>query len=255
MSEVLLCKLQVLEEEYAGQPLVVQQADLLEINRIRSQIGMHPVDASLNEIGVAVEEAKPKPKPQHVPDHSKARAIYQAYLKKSEELKAHQEYAERVVKATGGPGPTPVRPLATMGTDGGPLLCDHCGKPIVLEGGRYHGVAADVAWKQNPIGNWTSWILGGVVVEIQLNGTLRIYHGYPGQDTRYCCNAASQKEETAQAEFKSQKSPETFHLLLTFLKHEFPNMTEKERFNLLNEIQNTLYSYDPGIGVNRPSRV
>src|SRR6266511_899999 len=128
MSADLLRKLQVLEEEYAGQPLVVQQADLREINRIRSQIGMPLVDARLNTIGAVKEKAKPKPKPQKVQDHAEARAIYQAYLKKIEELEVHRAYAERVVKATGGPGQTPVRPLATMGTGGGPLLCDQCGK-------------------------------------------------------------------------------------------------------------------------------
>jgi len=244
-----------LEEEYAGQPLVVQQADLREINRIRSQVGMPLVDARLQKIGAAdKEEEKPKPKPQKVQDHTEARAIYQAYLKKVEELEVHRAYAERVVKATGGPGQTPVRPLATMGTNGGPLLCDHCGKPIVLEGGRFHGVAADAAWAQNPRGNWTSWILGGMVVEVQTNGTLRIYHGYPGRDNEHCCNAASRKEEKAQAQFKSLKSPEQFNMILAFLEHEFPDMTARARLDLLNEILNTLYSYDPGIGVNRPSR-
>src|SRR5439155_2782713 len=133
MSEELLSTLQVLEAEYAGLPLVAQRADLQEINRIRSQFGMPLVDAHLKEIGVAAKEARPKPKPQNVPDHTEARAIYQAYLKKREELEVHRAYAERVARATGGPGQTPVRPLATMGTDGGPLLCDYCGKPTVLE--------------------------------------------------------------------------------------------------------------------------
>ena len=208
----------------------------------------------LNEIGAVVEEeAEPEPEPEEVRDHTEAREIYQAYLKKLEELEVHRAYAERVVKATGGPGQTPVRPLATMGTDGGPLLCDHCGKPIVLEGGRFHGVAADTAWKQNPSGNWKSWILGGMVVEIQTNGTLRIYHGYPGGNNKYCCNVASRKEEKAQAQFKSDKSPEKYNMILAFIGHEFPDMTEKEHLDLLNEILNTMYSYDPGIGVNRPS--
>src|SRR5262245_39100600 len=220
MSEELLRKLQVLEGDYARQPLVAQQADLQEINHIRSQLGMPLVDAHLNEIGAAVAKPKPKkpkPKPKEVRDHTEAREIYQAYLKKIEELEVHRAYADRVVKATGGPGQTPVRPLATMGTDGGPLLCDHCGKPIVLEGGRFHGVAADAAWKQHSSGNWKSWILGGMVVELQTNGTLRIYHGYPGGNSKYCCNAASREDKKAQAKFKSNKRPETSNMLLAFI--------------------------------------
>src|SRR5207237_5126344 len=111
------------------------------------------VDARLKEIATAaveedVEEAKPEP--EEVQDHTEAREVYQAYLKKIEELEAHRAYAEQVAEATAGHGQTPVRPLATMGTNGGPLLCDHCGKPIVLEGGRFHGVAADAAWEEHP---------------------------------------------------------------------------------------------------------
>jgi|GEM_PF-1847446 len=256
MSKELLGKLQILEEDYVNQPLVVQQVDLREINRLRSQLGMPLVDARLKTIGAGEEEAKPtpKPKPQKVLDHTEARGIYQAYLKKIEELEVHRAYAERVAKATGGPGQTPVRPLATMGTDGGPLLCDHCGKPIVLEGGPFHGVGADVAWKQNPSANWLSWILGGMVVEIAINGTLRIYHGYPGGHNKFCCNVARRKEEKAQEQFQSSKTPETFHMIMAFLEDEFPDMTERARLDLLNEILNTMYSYDPGIGVNRPTR-
>jgi hypothetical protein len=254
MSADLLGMLRVLEDEYAGQPPFAQRADLREINRIRSQVGMPLVDARLKPIGAVEAETTPEPKPRAVPDHTAARAIYRAYLKKQEELDVHRAYAERVARATGGPGPTPVRPLATMGTDGGPLLCDHCGRPIVLEGGRFHGVAADVAWGMNPVADWTSWILGGMVVEIAVNGTLRIYHGYPGGLQRFCCNVASRREEEAQARFTSRKTPEVVTLLLAFLGHEFPDRTERARVELLNEVLNTLYEYDPGIGVNRPGR-
>jgi len=253
MPEDLLHTLQVLEADYPGQPRIAQQADLRSINQLRSQLGMPLVDAHLHEIGIAVEEVKPEPKRAAAPNHTEARAIYQPYLKKSEELEVHRAYAERVVKATGGPGQTPVRPLATMGTDGGPLLCDQCGKPIVLEGGRFHGIAADAAWGQSRGENWNSWILGGMVVEIAINGTLRIYHGYPGQSNKYCCNVASRKEEKAQTQFKSGKSPEKYKLLLAFLESEFPDMTDKARCSLLNEVLNTVYDYDPGVGVNRPS--
>jgi hypothetical protein len=258
MSEDLLRKLRLLEEDYAGQPLVAQQADLREINQIRSRLGMPLVDAHLNEVGVAVEKAKAGPKearpqPENVQDHSEAREIYQAYLKKIEELEVHRAYAERVVKATAGRGQTPVRPLATMGTDGGPLLCDHCGKPIVLEGGQFHGVAADAAWRTNRRDGWTSWILGGMVVEIQTNGTLRIYHGYPGGDHNHCCNVASREDKKAAAEFESDKGPEKQNMILAFLEQEFPDRSREEHLDLLGKILDTMYSYDPGIGINRPS--
>lgn len=253
MSEDLLHKLRLYEQDYAGQPLVAQQADLPVINRIRSQLGMPLVDARLKEIGAPVGTARPEAKTEELRDHTTARAVYRAYLEKVDELGAHRAYAERVAKATGGPGQTPVRPLATMGTGGGPLLCDHCGKPIILEGGKYHGMAADAAWKQNPCDSWKSWILGGMVVEIQTNGTLRIYHGYPGRDAGQCCNAASRKAERAQARFQCRRSPETFHMLRAFLESDFPGVAEGERLALLNEILNAMYDYDPGVGVNRPA--
>src|SRR6202453_5059753 len=199
MSEDLLRKLQILEDDYAGQPLIVQRADLREINQIRSHLDMPLVDAHLNEIGTAAieEEAKPEPK-KEAQDHTEAREIYQAYLKKIEELEVYPIYAEQVVQATAGSGQTPVRPLATMGTNGGPLLCDHCGKPIVLEGGQFHGVAADAAWSQNPSDDWTSWILGGMVVEIETNGTLRISHGYSGRKND-CCEVAIRERARAKS--------------------------------------------------------
>jgi hypothetical protein len=256
MSEYLLRKLHSLEEDYFGQPPVVQQADLREINQIRSQLGMPLVDARLNDNAAVaredVEEARPEP--EAVQDHTEAREIYQAYVKKIEELEAHRAYAERIADATAGHGQTPVRPLATMGPNGGPLLCDHCGKAIVLEGGRFHGVTADAAWKENPNDHWTSWILGGLVVEIHTNGTLRIYHGYPGYNDNQCCNVASREHGKARAKFDSGKGSEKKNLLLAFIEHEFPDLTGEGRLDLLSKILDTMYTYDPGIGINRPGR-
>jgi hypothetical protein len=258
MSEDLLRKLQFLEEDYMGMPPVVQQADLQEINRIRSQLGMPLVDARLKEtVTAAIEEdveEEAEPEPEDVQDHTEARETYQAYLKKIEELEVHRAYAEQVAKATEGHGQTPVRPLATMGTNGGPLLCDYCGKPIVLEGGEYHGVAADAAWKMNPSDKWTSWILGGMVVEIQTNGTLRIYHGYPECNDRHCCNIASREDGKARAEFDSSKRSEKWPMIMAFIEQEFSDMTREEQMDLLNNVLDTMYDYDPGIGINRPTR-
>jgi hypothetical protein len=257
MSTDLLRKLRLLEDDYAAQPIVVQQADLREINQIRSQLGMPLVDARLNEIGAVAEKTKAAPKAKdrkNEQDHTEAREIYQAYLKKLAELEVHRAYADQVVKATAGRGQTPVRPLATMGTNGGPLLCDQCGKPIVLEGGRFHGVNADAAWKKNPTDNWTSWILGGMVVEVQINGTLRIYHGYPGRTNNHCCNVASREDNKARTSFECRKDTAKQNMILAFLEEEFPDMTRAEHLHLLNQIMDTMYSYDPGIGINRPSQ-
>ena len=227
---------------------------------IRSQLGLPLVDAHLNEIGVAAVEgaAKPEPKeakpePAAAQDHTEAREIYQAYRKKIDELEVHRVYAEQVAEATAGHDQTPVRPLATMGTNGGPLRCDHCGKPIVLEGGHFHGVAADAAWKQNPSDNWTSWILGGMVVEIQTNGTLRIYHGYPGRNND-CCEVASREHQNARSQFEAGKGSEKENMIRAFLEQEFPDMPMEERLDLLGKILETRCSYDPGLGINRPNR-
>lgn len=254
MSADLLRKLQLLEDDYLGQPLIVQRTDLREINQIRSQLGMPPVDAHLHEIGAVAAQDETQPEPEKTQDHTEAREIYRAYRKKQAELEVHRAYAEQVADATAGHGQTPVRPLATMGPDGGPLLCDHCGKPIVLEGGPYHGMAADAAWKKNPREDWTSWILGGMVVEIQTNGTLRIYHGYPGRPDD-CCEAAVREQKKAQVEFETdERYCEKQDSMRAFLEHDFPAMTEEERLELLGKIMEAMYSYDPGIGVNRPSK-
>lgn len=253
MSKELRRKLAELENEYAGQPLIAQREDLLEINRIRARLGMVAVDAKLKPVGVVEKPVeKPKPPPPPPKDHTEARAVYQAYLAKHAELERHRKYADRVAKATDGRGMTPVKPLATMGTDGGPLLCDVCHKPIVLEGGKFHGKYADAAWRANPQDKWTSWISGGLVVEIQTNGTLRIYHGYPGHSANHCCNVASRQDTKARDEFGARKNEHLFNPLLAFLTDEFPEMAEKARFDLVNEIMGTMFAYDPGIGINRP---
>src|SRR5262245_6732558 len=98
MSEDLLLKLRLLEEDYQGQPPLVQQADLREINGIRSQLGMPLVDARLNELGAAAHvqfKVEAPRAPVEPPDHAEAREIYQAYLKKLEELEVHKAYAQK----------------------------------------------------------------------------------------------------------------------------------------------------------------
>ena len=108
--------------------------------------------------------------------HAEAKAMYQEYLARAAVLERYRRYASAVAKATSNPGMTPVEPLATMGKGGGPLLCDVCSKPMILEGGAYQGVYADEAWRKNPKPGWTSWISGGMVVRIESNGTLRVFN-------------------------------------------------------------------------------
>lgn len=253
VSDELRRRLRMLEEDYERQPIVVQQEDLLEIQQLRAELGMPRVDAKLREIRAEPAADRTVRTPAHAPrDHSDARAIYDAYLAKKAQLAAHRAYAERVVRATAGSGMTPVRPLATMGTGGGPLRCDECGKPIVLEGGRFHGMSADAAWASAPdkAEGWTSFILGGLVVELEVNGTLRIYHGYIGRDARQCCNVASKKAEVARQRFASSTAPRD--RLLAFFEDEHPERTKAEREALVSAIVDVMYGYDPGFGVNRP---
>lgn len=182
------------------------------------------------------------------------RAIYEAYITKRAELDRLQKYAAQVAAATAGAGKTPVKPLATMGAGGGPLLCDQCGKPMILEGGSYNGVYADKAWERRPANadTWVSYISGGMVVDIETNGTLRVYHGYPNRHG-HCCTLA----EAARAQAKERHDPtlkaRNWGTIREFLKGEFPAMGQKEFSSLLSDILDVMYGFDPGMGVNRPT--
>lgn len=201
----------------------------------------------------ATAPVKAAPKPKKVADHSAARAIYQRYVAKCAELAPFQEYARRVVAATAGTGKTPVTPLATMGAGGGPLVCDHCGKPMILEGGAFNGVFADAAWKRNPDRGpgWVSYISRGMVVEIATNRTVRIYHGYIGKSGE-CCTVAKAADDAAEAAFTGQAPAGILNALAAFLRDEFPDATDRERCDIINGVVLTLYSHDPGRGANRP---
>src|SRR5512146_3242533 len=136
--------------------------------------------------------------------HAAAKAMYQSYVTRVAVLERNRRFAADVTKATSGSGQTPVEPLATMGKSGGPLLCDVCGKPMILEGGAYQGVYANEAWRRNPKKGWTSWISGGMVVRIETNGTLRIYHGYPGRSG--CVQIADKADKKDRAAFSTRSS-------------------------------------------------
>lgn len=184
-------------------------------------------------------------------DHSEPRAWYVAYLAKLAELAPHVEYAKRVESATAGGGMTPVMPLATMGCGGGPLLCDHCGKPMLLEGGRFNKVYADAGWKQNPEPNWRSWIKGGMVVEGETNGTVRVYHGYVGR-AGHCVNVARAARDAAERAYVSARPADVPNRMYKFLAAEHPETTDAERCAIISGVVDRLFSFDPGIGVNRP---
>jgi hypothetical protein len=184
-------------------------------------------------------------------EHAAAKAMYQDYLARSAVLEPRRRFAADVARATSGSGQTPVEPLATMGKGGGPLLCDVCGKPMILEGGGYQGIYADKAWRRNPKKGWTSFISGGMVVRIESNGTLRIYHGYPGRSG--CVQIADKADEKDRAKFRAQSSSmdvsAKLDLLSAYFKAELP---ENDSDGVLSEIHKVLFVYDPGLGVNSP---
>lgn len=235
--------LKELEAGYFDQPRVGQMADLKRINEIRQQLGLPLVDDKLREPQASKKQVAKKP-PR---DLTKAREIYAAFKEKKELLKKHQEYAERVIKATEGYGMTPVEPLATMGCGGGALLCDHCGKPIILETAPYYNVPVDVAWGRQPEHlkmGWKSYIKGGMVVELQSNYTVRIYHGYIGSPD-HCCEIASREDKAKRDAFvfkiDKQLQDDFLEVIIEFNKYE-----------VYNELVNLMFSYDPGFGVNKP---
>jgi hypothetical protein len=184
-------------------------------------------------------------------NHAAAKAMYQQYLARAEVLERARKYASEVAKATSGDGQTPVEPLATMGKTGGPLLCDVCKKPMILEGGGFQGVYADEAWRRNPKKGWQSWISGGMVVRIETNGTLRIYHGYPNRSG--CVLKADRADDKARDDFRAKNSSDAtsakLDLLAAYFKAELP---EKNNDAVLTDIYKVLLVYDPGLGINTP---
>lgn len=177
--------------------------------------------------------------------------MYQEYLTRSAALVKLRQYAEDVAKATSGAGQTPVEPLARMGKRGGPLLCDVCEKPMILEGGSFNGVYADEAWRRNPKKGWTSWIAGGMVVRIESNGTLRIFHGYPGRSG--CVVKADRADEKARDAFQQQTTAADtsakLKLLSAYFKAELPANASDA---VLSDIYRVLFVFDPGLGINAP---
>lgn len=250
-------ELELLVQDYFDSPAFAQRNSLQRINAIRANLGMPMVDNLLREVDSLSRKPLPKPKVQAKPANlEEMQRLYDSFLAKKKELEIHQRYATDVAKATHGSGMTPVEPLATMGCNGGPLLCDVCGKPMILEGGKFNRVYADKAWAdQSPTLriNWVSYISGGMVVEIQSNGTLRIYHGHLGNHMSECSAKAQKENERKEHEANAQEIKQRMCKSVTeYIRYQFPELNQNEWCALVNEVLNTMFNYDPGIGINRP---
>lgn len=234
--------LAVLEAELPDTPAAGRRSLQAQIDALRARLG-RPAEVSLS---TPKRDTKAS-----APDHAAARALYAEYLTKKVELLRARDYADRVARATAGSGMTPVYPLACMGPGGGPLRCDVCGRPMILEGGSYNGVYADAAWARNERADplWRSWISGGMVVRIAANGTLRVYHGYPGH-ADHCCDVGMRAELEPAPPGPAERA--AFTKLLAFLEHTSPSATDRERQREANEVLNTLADWAAGFGVNTP---
>lgn len=204
---------------------------------------MNPFDVFNEDRPVMTRQIGRNVNPQNVIklDHSASEKLYREYLAKAPELAKLRDYAEQVVKATHGAGMTPVAPLATMNR-GGALICDHCGKPMLLEGGKFNKVYVDKAWEMNPDPKWRSWIKGGMVIRIVDNGTLRVYHGYEGTPD-HCDTLAMAIYNAAEKAFRKDNT--AIHKMALYL-------SEIGKIDELSDVVATVLSFDPGLGVNRP---
>lgn len=252
-TEVMLEDLRKLEANYWDQPSFAQRHDLHAINMIRKDLGMPLVDSMLRETD---EKGQPlRKKVATRKDHTKAQEIYATYQKKLEELKPHREYAIAVERSTGNGSMTNVEPMATMGCNSGALLCDHCGKPMILEGGAFNRVPVDVAWaKCHPTQriNWKSYISGGMVIENVNNGTVRVYHGHLGGLIDECSTKGKLERDRLEAQHSNAGIRNNCKIVTEFVNDTFPDMTRDDRARLVNDILNTVFGFDPGIGINRP---
>jgi len=253
-------ELEDLEEDYPYQSPYVKRKDLVRINQIRAELDLQEVDSNLNEMVELEEiiELEPDLKARvEVDIHAEARGLYQGYQDKLNALEPHIEYSNKIIFALSrGRSHTPVMPLATGGGGGGPLLCDRCKKAILLEGGQYNRMPADEAWGRHPSpdASWMSYISGGLIYLQETNGTVRIYHGYMGNSS-HCCTIAEKADEARRNSFeRDDRAASRAHSVLEpYLEDEFPDLSSEERRALRNTIVNTLYSFDPGVGINRPS--
>lgn len=244
-------ELRDLEADYFDQPAHAQPADLARINALRAALGQLQVDARLAPVAPALAGHAAPEVAATVARLADGAEAYAAYLAREAALEPHRAYAQAVAKATHGSGMTPVEPLATLGTGGGPLRCDLCGDPMVLEGGGHHGWFADRAWAASPRRGWNSYISGGMVIDVETNGTLRVFHGYASVPAS-CLRKADRARADALALVDVGRRERGRGPLAAFLKHQFPDLTDIERGALLGRVLDSLYGFGPGVGVNRP---
>ncbi len=187
-----------------------------------------------------------------VVDYGNSEQVYELYLTKQSELPRRRQYAKKVATAiaiTGEHNQTLVKPLATMGGNGGCLLCDYCGHPIRLEGSTFDNMPVDKAWqlkaKDKDSDKWKAWIKGGMAVVISGNGTLRIYHGY-GKDKPNDCDYRRLIKER---EFV--RDNESLQKMWKWLdQQKFKDYPNQVKLNTFNQIVSLMFSYDNGFGVN-----
>lgn len=260
-------ELEWLEDDYWGQPRYLQRKDLVKINQLREQLGMPQVEADLQPIATTApsrEEEVGLPQPSQ-PETSKpkrdypvARFLYQQYLDLISVLRPLQEYANQVILNTrpNNSGQTPVWALATLGRDGGELVCDVCERGIPLEGGPHSNQTAGRAWAtaSDKLRNqsWYNYILGGVMFVQEVNNTLRVYHGYPNHS---CHRTAERNDALARKEFNSnrpERPPKMRAELHAYLTDVIGISDVEDRDRVIRELDDVLFNYDPGLGINRP---
>lgn len=258
-------ELRLLEADYFNQPSYLRKKDLGIINALRAVLGLPPVDANLRPMATSfvVPLDAPPQKPKKIVDpHEEAKAWYSAYLQKQARLAPHREYCDNFIRATTPRnGQTPVVPFATWGTNDGPILCDTCNKEIPLEGAPYKGVPAlaaltDAVSKgltEADAASWYSWILGGVLVIKEVNGTLRVYHGYPGGSK--CQNVAEGEMREQERAFRASGAgivPHDFREKLGDFLFSARLAPRSGVAGFVELIKSEIFAFDPGIGVNRP---
>lgn len=180
------------------------------------------------------------------------RDLYDRYIARRDRLLVLRQYARDVIAATGGASMTQVEPLASM-NHGGPLLCDVCGKPMILEGGGYQGMHADKGWARNPVPGWKSYISGGMLLLTESNGTLRVYRGHPHGDG--CVGVGDRANDERRAAFRATQDTDaayaTLDRLAEYLRDKAPAPVATMDA-VLSDVYKTMLTYDPGDGINAP---
>jgi hypothetical protein len=252
--------LKILEEDYFDQPGFLRRKDLVKINSLRDSLGLPQVNAGLSPL----EEISPVGDIYEIPatrvgeapviidPFIEVRELYLQFLEKEEMMQRHKDYCRVMTRATASTrnGLTPIEPLATGGTNGGPILCDMCAKPFPLEGNKFNGITADAAWDLPHPEPFYSYIMGHLTLLTETNGTFRAYHGYENSG---CGGRATLADRVARKEFQSSGlSSNERKTLKRFLLEEIGILNGDQRNSTIGDLQRSLFFYDPGVGINGP---